>query len=151
LDVGDHYRAVGDPAWTREYRRRVGAMMDVMTEGGRRVIWVGMPPMQNPKLDKGMRAVNAAYAAEAKERPSVVYVDLYDLLGGEGGAGYTDSMVFHGVRQVVRLTDEIHLNGVGSTVAADAILRQLRVLQKRGEGGAGKQPVCEGFPGPASH
>ena len=90
-----------------------------------------MPPMQNPTLDHGMRAVNAAYAVEAKERPLVVYVNLYDLLGGEGGAAYTDSMVFHGARQVVRLTDGIHLNGVGSTVAADAILRQLRTLQQR--------------------
>ncbi len=132
LDVGGRYRAVGDPAWTKEYRRRVGAMMDVMTEGGRRVIWVGMPPMQNPTLDHGMRAVNAAYAAEANERrPLVTYVDLYALLGGEGGAGYTDSMVFHGARQIVRLTDGIHLNGVGSTVAADAILRELRALQER--------------------
>lgn len=128
LQIDGTYHAVGDPAWNREFRGRIGEMMDVLTQSGRHVIWVGMPPMQNPTLDHGMRAVDAAYEAEAKERPLVTYVDAYQLFGGEGGAGYTDSMRFHAEVQVVRLTDGIHLNGVGSTVAADAILKALHAL-----------------------
>ncbi len=128
LVVNGTTHAVGEPAWTKEFRRRVGVMMDVLTETGRPVIWAGMPPMQNPTLDHGMQAVNAAYEAEAAERPLVTYIDTYALFGGEGGIHYTDRKRFHGTVQTVRLSDGIHLNGVGSTVQADAILRALRGL-----------------------
>ena len=55
--------------WTAEYQRRVGAVMDQLTEGGRTLIWVGIPNDDNPDVTARMAIQDqAAKAAAAGSR-----------------------------------------------------------------------------------
>lgn len=113
---GTYYPNTTD-VWQREYRKRVGAVMDVLTANGRKVVWVGMPPMREADLNAGMRAVNDVFEEQAAKRDSVTYVDTWELFSAPGG-GYTDAID----GEQVRLEDGIHLNVPGSERLADAIL-----------------------------
>jgi lysophospholipase L1-like esterase len=121
--VGGRYHPVGTPVWKRVYRARVARTMDVLAAGGRKVVWVAMPPMREQRLYDGMAAVDRIFAAEARKRPAVTFVDTWKLFRAPGG-GYADSVG----GTVVRLDDGIHLNVAGSYLLARAVLKQVRRL-----------------------
>jgi hypothetical protein len=74
--------------WYTLFRRKVGAMMDIMLRNGvKRIYWVGMPiekPGDYPTSDQ-MRRLNFAFIAEAKLRPAVRYIDTWKLLATSTG------------------------------------------------------------------
>ena len=125
--VGGRYYPFETAVWKRIYRKRVARTMDVLTEGGRKAVWVGMPPMREQRLYDGMAAVDRVFAAEAREHPNVTYVDSWKLLGAPGG-GYADSVG----GETVRLADGIHLNVEGSYLLARAVLKEARRLGNAG-------------------
>lgn len=89
--TGQQVVAPSDPAWETEYRRRVGLTMDLLAADGRRVLWIGMPPMENPGLSEGMARVNAAFQAEAETRPGLMYIDAWAMFAGPRAATPTTS------------------------------------------------------------
>ncbi len=114
--------------WRRRYRRDVSRIMDVLAADGRKVIWVGMPPMEDPDLDAGMELVNRIASSEAGKRDAVSFVDTWALLSAPGG-GYTPSLADASGQQVpVRLEDGIHLNVEGSELLARAIADELATI-----------------------
>jgi lysophospholipase L1-like esterase len=114
------YHPVGTAVWRKRYRRDVSRIMDVLAADGREVIWVAMPPMQDPDLGEGMAEANAIAESEAAKRESVAYVDTWSLFSAPGG-GYTSELD----GETVRLEDGIHLNVEGSELLATAILEAL--------------------------
>jgi hypothetical protein len=111
--------------WRKRYRRDVGRIMDVLAANGRKAIWVGMPPMEDPDLNAGMELVNRIVESEAEKRDNVSYVDTWGLFSAPGG-GYTSSLVSEsGETVTVRLEDGIHLNVEGSELLGRAILEEL--------------------------
>jgi hypothetical protein len=121
--VGGTYYPYTTERWHRLYEKRVSAIMDVLTANGRKVVWVGMPPMRDKTLNSGMAEVNGVFATEAEKRPgSVEYVDTWQLFSAPGG-GYTDTLPDEdGNQEQVRLEDGIHLNVPGSERLAVAIM-----------------------------
>jgi hypothetical protein len=123
LLIRGSYAKAGTPAWTREYTRRVAGIMDVLAAGGRRVVWIGMPPMRDPGLNASARRVDAIFRREARRRPAVTYVDAYALFSGPGGR-YADR-----IGDVsMRLSDGVHLNVAGSQRLAARVLEAVRTF-----------------------
>lgn len=114
------YYPNGSRVWRKRYRRDVSRIMDVLAADGRKVIWVGMPPMQEAALNDGMAEVNRIAEDEAGRRDSVSYVDTWELFSAPGG-GYTSQVG----GEIVRLEDGIHLNVRGSELLAAAIVEEL--------------------------
>ena len=114
------YHPNGTRVWRRHYRRDVSRIMDVLAADGRKVIWVGMPPMADPDLNAGMAEVNRIAKSEAGERGNVSYIDTWELFSAPGG-GYTSTID----GEAVRLEDGIHLNVAGSERLAAAIADEL--------------------------
>lgn len=113
--------------WDAEYARRVGALMDVLTANGRRLVWVGEPPMRDADLSDRMARINAVLSGEARRRDSVTYLDTWTLLAPPGAPGlYTDRLLFSEGTKAVRLPDGLHLNVDGSKLLANAIVENLR-------------------------
>jgi hypothetical protein len=126
--LAGRYHPVGTRVWDRVYRARVAAAMDAARAGGRRVIWVGMPPMREAKLSDGMAEVDAVFRSEAVKRPNVTYLDTWSLFDGPGGR-YTDQVRDTNGRYVyVRLPDGIHLNVKGSQLLAREVARVVERL-----------------------
>ena len=113
--------------WVAEYHRRVAGVMDVLTSGGRRVVWIGMPPMEDASYSEAMGLVSGIMAEEASTRPAVTYVDAFKLFSAPGAPGtYAFSIPDEaGDPTVVRLDDGVHLNVAGSQYLARRVMEQV--------------------------
>ena len=80
------------PQWNTLYAQRVAQFMQIAESGGAAVVWVGMPPMQNPGLNAQMSDVNAVVQQQAAlAHPAVTYLSTDHSLGTRAGR-------LHGVR-----------------------------------------------------
>lgn len=118
----------GDPAWLAEYRRRVAQIMDAIAVRGRRVIWVGTPPMDGTEFNAQMASLNEIYSSEAAARaPWVSYFDAWTMFSkpGEPGVFTRELPDANGVPQKVRF-DDIHYDVHGSELLAAALMGEIR-------------------------
>jgi len=113
------------PDWEAVFRSRVGQMMDnYLTGGAQRIYWLAVPTQRDPARKPIADAVNRAIEAAAAERGAAVrVVDLVTVF--TPGDSYRDSMTIDGRQTIVRESDGIHLNEVGSALAADLVLQAL--------------------------
>ncbi len=117
------------PQWNTLYGQRVAQFMQIAGSGGASVIWVGMPPMQNPGLSAQMSDVNAvAQRQAARARPPVNFLPTNKVLGTAQG-GYT-AFVTNAAGQVVnvRTPDGTHLTPGGGQVVAQQVMGELQNL-----------------------
>ncbi len=123
---GTSYQAPA-PEWVAEYRRRVAGIMDVLARGGRLVVWIGMPPMEDASYSEAMGLIGGIMAEEASTRPAVTYVDAFSLFSAPGALGeYAFSIPDEaGEPTVVRLDDGVHLNVAGSQYLARRVMEQV--------------------------
>ena len=101
--------------------------MDTLAGNGRRVFWIGMPPMRTASYSETMKLVNGIYSSEAAKRPAVQYVDAWALFSGPGGAGTYSQSIADETGKVVsmRLDDGIHLNVAGSQRLARLVIQDV--------------------------
>jgi lysophospholipase L1-like esterase len=117
------------PQWNTLYAQRVAQFMQIAHGGGSLVVWVGMPPMQNPGLSAQMSDVNAVVQHQAAlADPPVDYVSTWKSLGTAQG-GYT-AFVTNAAGQIVnvRAPDGTHLTTGGGQVAAQQVINELQTL-----------------------
>ena len=132
LAVANGEFIVGDPVsneaeWTEEYQQRVGAVMDQLTEGGRTLIWVGIPNDDNPDVTARMAIQDQAAKAAAAERPEVIFVDTWKRFSGRDG-GWAEFVIDprDGEGKDVRADDGFHLNQTGAEILAIDIAQAIR-------------------------
>lgn len=115
---------VGTPEWEAEYRRRVGAVMDLVGDADRVLVWVGQPLFRSEEESAELAVVNRLYAEEAGRRPWVRFVDTAGLLAAPGG-GYAPYVEIDGRPVRVRAGDGIHLTRAGGDLAAAEVLEAI--------------------------
>jgi lysophospholipase L1-like esterase len=111
--------------WAAVYAYRARRMMSTYTQGGAaRVYWLTLPFPRDGARQQVARAVNAAIdVASVPYRADVRVLDMAPIF--TPGGRYRDAMTVGGRKQIVREADGIHLNGVGSGLAAAAVLRAI--------------------------
>jgi hypothetical protein len=119
-----------DQAWGDAYGRRVDALMDTLTAGGRSLIWIGMPPMRDAQYSQSMGFLNDVFRARAEQHPRVAYVDAWALFSAPGAPGaYAQYVTDEGGQATnMRLDDGIHLNVEGSQFLARVVMAELAKL-----------------------
>ena len=90
------------PQWNTLYAQRVAQFMQIAGSGGATVVWVGMPPMQNPGLNAQMSDVNAVVQQQAVEGASTRDLPQHGSPLGTAQGGYT-AFVTNGAGQVVNV------------------------------------------------
>ncbi len=58
------------PAWTAEYRRRVGGIMDTVTRAGAFLVWIGLPITNDPEQTARFDTINGVAQTEAGSAPA---------------------------------------------------------------------------------
>ena len=114
------------PRWNGLYAQRVEQFMQIASSTGAAVVWVGMPPMQDPTLSGQMADLDSIVQhAAAAAKPPVAFVSTTKSLGTPTG-GYT-AFETNAAGQIVntRTPDGIHLTPGGSQVAAQQVIAQL--------------------------
>ena len=117
-----------DPeGWTEEYQQRVGAVMDQLMEGGRTLIWVGIPNDDNPDVTARMAIQDRAAKAAAAERPDVIFIDTWKRFSGRDG-NWAEFVIDprDGEGKDVRADDGFHLNTTGAEILAIDIAQAVR-------------------------
>ncbi|MGP0031104.1 MAG: DUF459 domain-containing protein [Acidimicrobiales bacterium] len=115
------------PQWNPMYAGRVDAFMALAESGGATVIWVGMPPMQNPQLSAEMDDINTIDQQQAAaQKPPVHFISSWSLLGSPPGT-YT-AFITNASGQVVnvRTPDGTHLTPAGGEVLSQAVIDYMR-------------------------
>ena len=116
----------GGSVWRREYARRVGGVMDVISRAGAFVLWIGMPQTRSPDQTARFDVVNAVVEKQARKRPGrAAYIDTYRLFAGDDG-GYTQYLRnLSGDLVQVRSADGVHFEREGGDIIAREVLKQL--------------------------
>jgi uncharacterized protein len=120
----------GTPAWDAIYRSRVESFMAEATSGGAEVIWVGMPPMQDPVLSADISRIDGIVRRAASRVRGVEYLASWTVLGTPTGQ-FTPYLVVGGQEVNVREPDGTHISPGGaqvlSTVVEEAIRTHLHI------------------------
>jgi hypothetical protein len=120
--------------WRDEYGRRVGEVMDYLVEGGRTVIWVGIPNDDDPDVTFRMQVQDETAKAEAAKRPAIVFIDTWARFSGRTG-GWAEYVIDprDGTGKDVRADDGFHLNETGAEILALDIAEAIKTdLRARG-------------------
>jgi len=113
---------VGTKAWQDVYAQRVGAAMDILTKGGRRVYWIGDPIMRDFGYRGRIAMMNHIYQAEAKKHPGVTFISTWQLMANDKGS-YSDYLTdASGNSVLMRAPDGIHLTRAGGDRMAALVL-----------------------------
>jgi hypothetical protein len=126
LPPGVAITAFDDPAWRREYGRRVGGLIDLINRAGAYVVWVGLPITRDPDQTARFDAINGVVAQEIDKRPGgAAYLDTYSLLAAPSG-GYAQYLTtLSGDVQDVRAPDGVHFSPAGAAIVARQVLKDL--------------------------
>ena len=127
IDVDGTSYGPPDAHWVAEYRRRIRQVMNTLTAGGRHLVWIGMPPMQDPAYSQSMGLLDQIMQKEATKHRRVQYVDAWVMFSAAGAPGTYAASVpdENGTLVNMRLDDGIHLNVEGSQRVARAVLAEI--------------------------
>lgn len=130
-------RGTTTPEWREEYGKRVGAVMDLLTEDGRTLIWVGIPNASGAEFTARLEPLRQVTEEQAAARAGkVVYIDTWNRFTGRNG-GYAEYVVDprDGQVKAVRADDGFHLNVTGAEILSLDIFTAIEnELRARGAG-----------------
>jgi hypothetical protein len=126
LPEGHTIGSFGSASWTAEYRRRVRAIMDLVTREGGYLVWIGLPISHDAKQTARFDAINAIVQKEAERRPGrVAYVDTYFYFAGDDG-GFAQYVTDDAGRLVkMRADDGVHFERPAGDLIAREVVRRL--------------------------
>ncbi len=120
--VGGQALTYGTPAWAAAYGARVAGVMQQITASGARGLWIGMPPMADPRLNGEMQSLNTIFESQAHRHPGVDYFSAWPVLSDPQGAFATYLPDASGAEVNVRTPDGTHLSPGGAARLAGAVV-----------------------------
>jgi hypothetical protein len=125
LPKGVAIDAFGGPTWTREYRRRVEAVMDLVRHRARLLVWMGLPITADAEQTRRFEVINAVVHDAAANREGVVFLDTYTMFAGRDG-GYAQYLPdSQGALTKMRGNDGVHFERPGGERIADEFMKRL--------------------------
>ena len=119
-----NYLALGSPGWIAEYRRRVGAMMDIALAAGAKVIYVSPPLVPDHARSARYQQIATLIAqAAARRGQDVRAFNTGKLLDPSGH--YTQFARVNGQLVALRRSDGVHLSAYGDQRMAASVLRTI--------------------------
>ena len=115
----------GTPEWSTEYSTRVGAAMDILINGGcETIIWLLLPPMKDPQVDKFAQYVNETIKEEAAKREQVLPYDFSPLVVDRKTGKYAERVLNPKTATMLRVRDidGIHLGPDGAAALAKQLM-----------------------------
>ena len=126
MSTGSSSIQFGTPEWEAEYARRVREVLDVLA--GKTVVWVGLPVVGRPDLERQLQVLDRIYREQAENRPNVSYIDVRALTSTDGTSyqPYLDGG--DGQQFLARTNDKVHFTNRGYDLVAQAVAMRLMQL-----------------------
>lgn len=113
--------------WNTEYAKRIASTMDHFIENGcERIIWLLLPPMRDPVVNRHATKLNELTADAAQSRPQVSLFDVGRLVADRRTDGFSERIIDsrNATAVTVRERDGIHLSPQGARILADALVEK---------------------------
>lgn len=114
-------------AWTKEYEARVARIAALAREGGRPLLWMGMPPFRSSALTADMTTLNTIYRANV-EKAGGEFVDIWDGFVDEEGKFVISGSDINGQQVRLRGSDGINFTKAGKRKLAFYVEKEIRRL-----------------------
>lgn len=125
LRVGEEAFDPLSEGWTTRYLERVRRILTMTREANLPTIWVGLPPMRNPRLSADLKAINTLIQAEVIAAEQA-FISITDAFGDERGAFSLTGPDVIGDQVRLRAQDGIHFTKAGQRKLAFFIEPPLR-------------------------
>ena len=114
------------PGWSAEYARRVDTILQTLQAGGvKHLIWIGLPDMRDPGLQKDTREINRIVLAQTQGKSWVTFIDTVPLFSTTAGKFSPYIQKKDGMPLMVRSADGVHLNKDGADFIAGIVVQNL--------------------------
>jgi hypothetical protein len=120
--VGDMPVSPTSQAWSRAYAQRVDRVLAASQQAGARVVWVGLPPMEDPQLDAAMRRENRIDEFETRRYPDALYLPPPAALVTCSGQYKEFATDASGETVQLRTPDHVHLTWSGAKLLAEGAI-----------------------------
>jgi hypothetical protein len=122
---------VGSIEWVQGYRDQAERLLSEATGAGTRVVWVGIPIVEERDRWDFYRRVNDVYRQVAQDDPLATYLDAWSLFRAKDGGYRAFARNERGLLQEMRAPDGIHFTPNYAYLGRMA-LRTRRVLRLPG-------------------
>ena len=127
--VNDQAVVFGTPEWHTIYSQRVALMMSERSRPGAKMLWVGLPIMQDPAVRASMQMLNAIYRTQAALHPGVLFLPTWALFSNAGGQYSTYLTNSSGQTVLARDRDGVHIAPPGGCdIVAIAAIKEIESL-----------------------
>jgi hypothetical protein len=115
----------GTPEWRALYGARLDGFLAQLCAGVDRVVWLGLPPMRNAKLNARVTELNGVIeAATTKPGGCASFVPIASALADAHGR-YTPFLKVQKRRVKIRENDGVHITASGGRIVAQDLLKRL--------------------------
>ena len=115
----------GSDAWVKTYQQRTTDFLDMLTQNGAHVVWVGLPPMRSGAYNEKTAEINRiAYSAVSRNAQATWWNPQPYI--GDGAGGFREmETTADGKTTRLRATDGIHLSDDGAALLTPALMEWL--------------------------
>jgi uncharacterized protein len=115
--------AYGSDAWVKTYQQRIGDFLDLLTQNGAHVVWVGLPPMKSGAYNNHVAQLNQIAYSVVSQNPQATWWNPQPYIGDENG-GFREFLTAPDGRTTrIRSADGIHLSDEGAALLAPSLLQ----------------------------
>ena len=112
----------GSEEWLTAYGERMRRLLDMMTETGLPVFWVGLPIMQEGRYCDRVKLLNTTLNTVCQEYENCHFVDTWDTLADKDGNYACQAKNDKGSFRRIRREDGIHFNTLGGLIVGHYFL-----------------------------
>ncbi|MDR1166842.1 MAG: DUF459 domain-containing protein [Deltaproteobacteria bacterium] len=117
---------VATDGWNEEYALRVQELLDIASNHGATVFWVGLPIMGKPTYNVNIQNLNEVVAKTCAENLHCRFFDSSDALTDENGDFTAYLTMPDGTHERIRAKDSIHLTELGGKILVQSFLETAR-------------------------
>jgi uncharacterized protein len=117
--------AFGSDAWVKVYAQRTTDFLNLLTQDGARVVWVGLPPMKSSAYNERIGEINRLAFAVVSQNPQATWWNPQPLIGDDTGGFRETETAGDGKTTRIRAADGIHLSDDGAALLSPTLVQWL--------------------------
>lgn len=114
--------AFGSDAWVKVYRQRTTDFLNLLTQNGAHVVWVGLPPMKSGAYNDRTAEINRIAYTVVSQNPLATWWNPQPFIGDEAGGFRELETSPDGKTTRIRAGDGIHLSDEGAALLAPSLI-----------------------------
>jgi hypothetical protein len=117
--------AFGSDAWVKVYQSRTSDFLNLLTQSGAQVVWVGLPPMKSGSYNDRVAQINRIAYTVVSQNPQATWWNPQSYIGDENGAFREFLTTPDGRTTRIRVIDGIHLSDEGAALLSPTLIHWL--------------------------